>query len=155
VAQVDVDICPGCARRAINTPSGLCAPCVVERVAELYAERDRFAIQIRLAAWSERTRQPDADVVRLRQQRHRLREAVRPREPAWTTDPWVLGAEAVQLLAHVRRALPSTSTRFDDLERAVELVRRLAWGPDGDAPVPPDIPPRGARAEITGQHERH
>jgi len=77
--------------------SGVCAPCVVERVAELYAERDRSAVQVRWVSWG--TSRPDHEVVRLRQQRHRLREAVRPETPAPPgTDPWVLGAEAVRLL---------------------------------------------------------
>jgi hypothetical protein len=35
----------------------------------------------------------------------------------------------VRLLGHVRSALPRTSTRRVDLERAIELVRQLAWGP--------------------------
>jgi hypothetical protein len=73
----------------------------------------------------------DAAVVRLRQARHRLIEAVRPQTPAPVgSDPWVLGAEVVRLLSHVRRALPPTSNGRVDLERALELVRQLAWGPD-------------------------
>jgi hypothetical protein len=132
VALVEsTSLCPSCARRAIDTPSGLCAPCVVARATELYAERDRSAVQVRWFAWSERTSQPDVDLVRLRQQRHRLRETVRPREPAPAdVDPWVLADQAVRALGRVRSALPRTSARVEDLEQAIELVRRLAWGPD-------------------------
>ena len=60
-----------------------------------------------------------------------MRAAVRPREPAAVgTDPWALGEEAVAALGRVRSSLPRTSSRVGDLERAVELVRQLAWGPD-------------------------
>src|SRR5512133_2405236 len=109
----------------------MCSACIVARTAELYAERDHVAVSFRLIAWSERTTRPDAEVVNLRQARHRLIEAVRPHTPTPVgTDPWVLGAEAVRLLGHVRRALPPTSNRRVELERAIELVRRLAWGPE-------------------------
>jgi hypothetical protein len=126
-----VSLCPSCTRREINTPLGLCAPCIVERVAANYAERDRSAVQVRRISWSERTTRPDVEVVQLRQQRSRIRAAVRPREPAPGpgTDPWALGAEPVKLLGRVRAGLPRTSSRVEDLEQAVELVRRLAWGP--------------------------
>jgi hypothetical protein len=125
-------LCPSCTRREIDTPSGLCARCVVERVRENYVERDHAAVSFRFVAWSERTTRADAEAVKLRQQRSRIRAAVRPREPAPVgTDPWALGAEAVQLLGRVRSAIPRTSTRAGDLERAVELVRQLAWGPQG------------------------
>jgi hypothetical protein len=100
-------------------------------VRELYAERDRSAVQVRWISWSERTTRAGAKAVRLRQQRSRIRAAVRPREPAPVgTDPWLLADKAVRALARVRSALPRTSTRVDDLERAIELVRQLAWGPD-------------------------
>jgi hypothetical protein len=82
-------------------------------------------------SWTTRTTRPDAEVVKLRQRQHRLRETVRPREPAPAdVDPWALRAEAVRLLGHVRRALPPTSNGRVALERAVELVRQLAWGPE-------------------------
>jgi len=127
-----VSLCPSCTRREINTPSGLCAPCVVERVAENYAAADRRAVTIRVRSWTTRTTQPDVEVVKLRQQRSRIRAAVRPREPTPGpgTDPWALGAEAVAALGRVRSSLPRTSARVEDLERAIEIVRRLAWGPD-------------------------
>ena len=128
-----VELCPSCALREANTPSGLCAHCVVNRHAEAYAERGRVAVHLRLISWTERTTRPDVEVVRLRQQRHRLTEAVRPATPAPAgTDPWLLAQEAVRALGRVRSALPRTSTRIDDLERAIELVKQLAWGPDGE-----------------------
>jgi hypothetical protein len=100
-------------------------------VREAYSERDRSAVRVRLIAWSERTTRADAEVVRLRQVRHRLIVAVRPKTQAPVgVDPWELGAEAVRALGRVRSALPRTSSRIDDLEQAIELVRQLAWGPD-------------------------
>jgi hypothetical protein len=114
---------PGCARRTINTPSGFCAPCVVERVAEVYAERDRSAVQVRWIAWSERTTRVDAEVVKLRQRRHRLRETVRPHEPAWSADPWEIAAAALHELRRVR-------SDPEAREAVAEALRRLAWGPD-------------------------
>ena len=126
-----VSLCPSCTRREIDTPSGLCAPCVVARTAELYAERDRSAVQVRLIAWSKRTTRPDVEVVKLRQQRSRLRRIVQPHEPAPAdVDPWVLAEQAVRALGRVRSSLPRTSSRVEDLEQAIEIVRRLAWGPD-------------------------
>jgi hypothetical protein len=63
---------------------------VIERVRENYAERDRSAVQVRLIAWTERT-SASASLTRLRQQRHRLRESVRPRERAPAeADPWLI-----------------------------------------------------------------
>jgi hypothetical protein len=44
-------------------------------------------------------------------------------------DPWVIAEQAVRALGRVRSALPRTSTRVDDLEQAIEFVRRLAWEP--------------------------
>jgi hypothetical protein len=126
-----VSLCPSCTRREIDTPSGLCAPCVVERIAANYAAADHQAVSARLVAWSSRTTRPDVEVVKRRQQRSRLRRIVQPYEPAPAdVDPWLLAEQAVKALARVRSALPRTSSRVEDLERAVELVRQLAWGPD-------------------------
>jgi hypothetical protein len=84
-----------------------------------------------LIAWTARTTRPDVEVVKLRQQRSRLRRIVQTYEPAPAdVDPWLLAEQAVKALARVRSALPRTSSRVEDLERAVELVRQLAWGPD-------------------------
>jgi hypothetical protein len=112
-------------------PVGNVLRCVVARTAELNAKRDSSAVQVRWIAWSERTTQPDVEVVKLRQQRSRLRRIVQPHEPAPAdVDPWLLAEQAVRALARVRSALPRTSSRVEDLEEAIELVRRLAWGPD-------------------------
>jgi hypothetical protein len=123
VAQVEAEICPGCARRAIDTPSGLCAPCVVARTAELYAERDCVAVSFRLIAWSERTTRVDAEVVKLRQRRHRLREVVRPHALLRSADPWEICADALHELRRVR-------TDPEAREAMAEALRRLAWGPN-------------------------
>ena len=127
-----VSLCPNCTIREADTPSGFCSPCVVARTAELYAERDHVAVRLRSISWSERTTRPDSEFVNLRQRRHRLIAAVRPQTPAPAgTDPWLLAEQAVRALGRVRSSLPRTSSRVEDLEQAIELVRRLAWGPDG------------------------
>jgi hypothetical protein len=126
-----VSLCPSCALREVDTVSGFCAPCVVERVAANYAAADRRAVNIRVESWSTRTTRPDVEIVRLRQQRSHLRRIVQPHEPAPAdVDPWVHAEQAVRALGRVRSALPRTSARVEDLEQAIELVRRLAWGPD-------------------------
>jgi hypothetical protein len=121
-------LCPGCARREIDTPSGVCAPCVVRRQAELYSERDRSAVQVRWISWSERTLRPDVEVVKLRQQRCRLRRIVHPHEaaPADADDP---GALAARGLAELRKVRASPEAR-EHIEAASEVIRRLAFGPD-------------------------
>jgi hypothetical protein len=123
VAQVEAGICPGCARRAINTPSGFCAPCVVDALAENYAAADRRAVRVRVRSWSERSTRPAAEVVKLRQRRHRLRETVRPHEPPRSADPWEIAAAALHELRRVR-------TDPEAREVVAEALRRLAWGPD-------------------------
>ena len=52
----------------------------------------------------------------------------RRRLPAWI--PWKLGAEAVELLTDIRRAVPRTSRAADALDEGLELVRQLAYGPE-------------------------
>ena len=119
------ELCPACAAHEIDTPSGLCAPCVVERVAQAYAA-DRRQVTVRWIAWSQRTTQPDVEVVKLRQQRSRLRRVVQPHEPAPTdVDPWQIAAHALSELRKVR----STPQTREHLEAASECIRRLAWGP--------------------------
>ena len=53
---------------------------------------------------------------------------MRPAErlPAWT-DPLVVGAEILALLAHVR---PTTHLGAESLAAARERVKQLAWGPE-------------------------
>jgi hypothetical protein len=117
-----VSLCPSCALREVDTVSGLCAPCVVERVAEAYAAADRRAVIVRVQSWTTRTTRPDAEVVKLRQRRHRLREMVRPHEPARSTDPWEIAAAALHDLRRVH-------SDPDAREAVSEALRRLAWGP--------------------------
>ena len=124
-------LCPSCAARPVDSVVGFCSACVIERMRENYVAADHRAVGIRVLSWSARSTQPDVEVVKLRQQRSRLRRIVQPHEPAPAdVDPWLLAEQAVRALARVRSALPRSSTRVDDLERAVELVRQLAWGPD-------------------------
>jgi len=61
----------------------------------------------------------------------RGRADVRPQTPAAPgVDPWKLGAEAVELLTDIRRAVPRTSRAADALDEGLELVRQLAYGPE-------------------------
>jgi hypothetical protein len=92
-------------------------------MAELYTERDHVAVGFRSVAWAERSTRVDAEVVKLRQRRHRLRETVRPRELARSADPWEICADALRELRGVRS---SPEAR----EAVAEALRRLAWGPD-------------------------
>jgi hypothetical protein len=126
LVESEAPLCPACAARSVDTPSGLCSVCVVARTAELYAERDRSAVKVRWISWSERTTRPDVEVVKLRQQRSRLRRIVQPHEPATDVDPWQIAAHALSELRQVR----STPQTREHLEAAAESIRRLAWGPD-------------------------
>lgn len=117
-------VCPGCGVREIDTPSGLCGPCVIERNAHKYAEGDRELARKRSERWADLTASSRADV-RLRQQRHRLLETARPREACAAFDPWSL------LLAALEAARAPVSS--GDLALIVETLRRLAWGPDEDS----------------------
>jgi hypothetical protein len=92
---------------------------VIERTAELYTDRDHVAAGFRSLAWSERSRQPDADLVKLRQRRHRLREVVRPHAPARSADPWEIAADALHDLRRVH-------SDPDAREAVSEALRRLA-----------------------------
>jgi hypothetical protein len=126
------DLCPACGRREIDTPSGVCTPCALERMAEAYAAEDRRRAVERTALWMERTGEPQAAIRpdALRQIRRQLRLTVQPRTPPpATADPWVLGAEAIHLLTRVKVTARSTKLRRR-LDDAIELIRQLAWGPD-------------------------
>ena len=84
----------------------------------------------RSLAWVERSRQPDADLVKLRQRRHRLREMVRPREPARSTDPWEIAAAGL----HDLRSFIRTQTRVNPWPK-----RCAVWPGDrttSETPVP-------------------
>jgi hypothetical protein len=101
----------------------MCSACVVARMITLYSERDHVAAGFRSLAWAERSRQPDADLVTLRQRRHRLREQVRPQAPARSADPWEICVDALHELRRVH-------SDPDARESVAEALRRLAWGPD-------------------------
>lgn len=98
-----------------------------------------------------------------RQREHRLRDRVRPDRPATLqSDPWLLGAEALDHLDQLRRSLSRWSVA-DHLEPAAESIKKLAWGPEEspwepeDPPAPDPVPvfdntPRGSGQK--GMHSR-
>jgi hypothetical protein len=84
-------------------------------------------VELRWISWSERTA-ADAPLVKLRQQRHRLRETVRPREAAPADmDPWRIAADALSELKQIKVSTPQAR---EHLANVAEAIRRLAWGPD-------------------------
>lgn len=140
------DICPACGIREVNTPSGFCSVCVVERAAESYAVEDRNRVAQRTAAWAE-TRAGDRYSL-LRRQRKRMVEQLRPRQPATTFDPWTIALEALSNLNHMRGRETVTRASIDEV---AEAIRRLAWGPDdGDGTVIVERRHKGRR-QIPGQ----
>lgn len=99
-----------------------------KRSVEVYREADSKAISKRRDEWWHWS--DTADHATERQRRHRLREAVRPREPAgeWV-DPWEVAKEALDDLQRVRQALRAQVTARAHLDAAAEAIRVLAWGP--------------------------
>jgi hypothetical protein len=75
--------------------------------------------------------------LRERQRRHRLREALRPREAAgeWT-DPWEVAKNALDDLQRLRQALGAQVTARAHLDDAAEAIRVQAWGPGPERPPP-------------------
>lgn len=138
------ELCPRCGVRwQEDEASGFCGECADEAVVDRYHEREAQAIARRRDAWAARTesarRSPASSrpANRERQRRHRLIEAVRPRDPApdWT-DPFVLAREALHALAQARSALGVGASGSRDggrelLAQVEEIVRQLAWGPGG------------------------
>jgi len=135
------ELCPSCAARPIEDPrTGFCARCAGERRVEEYLFAEAAAIAARRRAWRSRTREArspeiarelDRAVQTERQRRHRLLERTRPREPAPRhTDPLRLADEALRQL---RRMRGSARTPFERerIEAVAELIRQLAWGPEG------------------------
>jgi hypothetical protein len=130
-----VQICPSCAAREVDTPSGICAVCAVERAASNYALEDRRRAIERNAAWGFRAAlviSPKVAPDRLRKERQRLLERTRPREPARSSDPLVIAEAGLSALAAVRQRIHK-SAKTDptgEIEIIAEAIRRLAWGPD-------------------------
>jgi hypothetical protein len=133
------DLCPRCAvREIVDAPTGFCEPCATDRHLEAYRDRDAREIPERRDEWRHRTKDGRETrtpantriVQRERQRRHRLLEAMRPREPAdgWR-DPFELGREALAHLARLRHPRISSEALAHVLA-AEELVRQLAWGPE-------------------------
>ena len=126
-------LCPACGIRPQTVSElGLCAPCADQRIADRYLERDRPAIVKRQEDW--RARSPKVKLVdtvgaRERQRRKRLLTRTRPRDPAPAySDPLVLADEAVSALGLVRQH-SRTEAAAGAIDRAIEIVRQLAWGP--------------------------
>lgn len=143
-------ICPACGHHEVDTPSGFCSSCVVERAATNYSEEDRNLAARRAASWARTQQQTrtDARLAALRQQRHRLAELIRPRRKASSVDPWEVARDAIR---HAQRLALATETNRRELaEEVIEGLRRLAWGPDDDADWIEHRPGR-RRRQIPGQ----
>lgn len=102
---------------------------------EQYLEADAPVIKRRRQRWGVWTQ--SADAARERQRRHRLRETVRPTEPAgeWV-DPWEVAKKALDDVHRVRQALRSQVTARAHLEDVAEAIRVLAWGPEDQGSRP-------------------
>ena len=96
-------ICPRCGLREVDTPSGLCAPCVIENTAESYALTDRKLSEVREAKW----RSGGDRFMKLRQQRHRMTELIRPRHELTIHDPWAIAASALEHCTRIARSHPA------------------------------------------------
>lgn len=112
--------------------TGWCRVCVGEHATAEYLAKDEDTIVARKSEWKARTASSSPHAARERQRRHRLREALRPREAAgeWA-DPLELGKEALDALQRVRQALGAQVTARAYLDDACEKVKELAWGPVG------------------------
>lgn len=148
-AGANADLCTRCAAREAGS-SGFCETCLQEHCAEEYASRDASEIAERRASWRARAihyegSPSDAALnARERQRRHRLLEAVRPREGAPPgTDPYELAREALFHLSRLRTVVRSHERLLPDLAAAEELVRELAWGP-AEVPSPQGFAQRGS-----------
>jgi hypothetical protein len=63
---------------------------------------------------------------------HRLRERLRPKEPpSADSDPWEDANEALILMNAVKAGLRNPNLVAKQ-EEAMELLRRVAWGPESD-----------------------
>jgi hypothetical protein len=135
--------------REVDTASGFCTPCVIERAAESYSAEDRRRAEERTRRWGDvaKATRDDARLATLRQQRHRLIEAIRPRKDAAVYDPWELAREALEFCRRIGQSYPAGRT---DLEEIAEVLRRLAWGPDEGTAMIARPRPRHRR-QIPGQ----
>jgi hypothetical protein len=131
--ELDELICSRCAGAAAND-SGFCDRCLAEHHVERYNAQDAEDAARRREDWRRRTTGPgvsgSAIAARERQKRHRLLEAVRPKEPppAWA-DPYELARKALGHLSRVRVFLLASSLTLEHLDAAAELVKQLATGP--------------------------
>jgi hypothetical protein len=105
-------------------------PCMRARVVEHYAAEDSERARESAKGWRERTgRAPrtaqDREHDRLRQDRHRRLERLRPWEPVTSgADPLDLAYDGLCELAKLRPAA-KTAQALGHLERIEEIVRRL------------------------------
>jgi hypothetical protein len=82
-----------------------------------------------------KTKKPSAsdepDALAARQREHRLRERIQPKHPlAPNADPWIVADEALDCLEEIRPFLAQLRGPTDRLDQAMELIKRLAWGPE-------------------------
>ena len=126
-----VEICPRCGLREVEPTAqeGFCAECIIERIRESYGDKQRSATLIRREAWSDRSQQ---SWQRERQRVHRLKELVRPREPASALDPWEIAHGAINDLSRIRK-----------VRMRAEHYERLDAIEEGDPP---------SRLGATGRH---
>ena len=125
-------ICPACGRNEVEETAveGLCSECVIERIREAYGIKQRAAVLQRRAAWSERSQRAwDRD----RQRVSRMERAVKPKQPAGSSDPYELAYEGLRELRKIEQLIRAHSARpeqYARLDKIAETLRRLAWGPD-------------------------
>jgi hypothetical protein len=130
------DLCPRCVLREQEPDEdGFCLPCMRARVVEHYAADDAERASVQGTRWKDRTGRgrtrtaQDREHDRLRQDRHRRLERLRPRESVTPgADPLDLAFDGLRELAKLRPAA-KTAQAMGHLERVEEIVRRLGWGP--------------------------
>ena len=126
-----MELCSACIMRDADPEVGFCLQCTRARVVEHYAEEEGERARARASDWKARSLRrtvEDREHDRLRQQRHREMEKLRPHEPAPSFDPAVIALEGLHHLATLRPAA-KTAQALGHLERVEEVVKRLGWGP--------------------------
>ena len=118
---------------------------MVERAAEAYAIKDRERIEQRTRRWADITHatRTDARLTKLRQQRHRQIENIKPHHDLEVFDPWALAEEGLLVVKNARLL-------HEDAQELSEILRRLAWGPDDRSVLIMHTRPRHRR-QIPGQ----
>ncbi len=129
-APEEPGLCPACGAADIEDPrTGFCFECASTAWTDGYLQREAEEIAGRRREWAERVVWQGKASQRERQRRHRLIEAVMPKEaPPPGVDPWELAKQAIKLIREARERL-SPTLRADYVDPAIELIRQLAWGP--------------------------